>query len=134
MIINAAVHKLKERFPVFDETYDGEDDVYLMYGAFGSFSLDVINLYMLDFTSPQNYFYCDLKKIYRDADLVENEINKIFLFIDEMFLLNDESMNDVLNTCIFESLMGNDYSYNLSRKYFSKDTYNHYLEVTKRVI
>ena len=30
--------------------------------------------------------------------------------------------------------MGNDCSYNLARKYFSKDTYNHYLEVTKRVI
>ncbi|QHM73339.1 hypothetical protein C7M51_03686 [Mixta intestinalis] len=119
---------------MFDRTYDGEDDVYLTYGAFGSFILDLINIYMSDVKSSQNYFYSNLKQIYKNRDYVEREIYKIFSFIDEIFLGDDKSMRDVLNTCIFEALMGNDYSYNLSRKYFSKETYNHYLEVTKRVI
>ncbi|KOC87678.1 DUF7674 family protein [Winslowiella iniecta] len=134
MIIDTAVHKLKECFPVFDGTYDGEDDVYLAYGSFGSFILDLINIYMSDVKASQNYFYYNLKKMYKNSDSVESEIYKIFSFIDEIFLGGDKSMRDVLNTCIFEALMGNDYSYNLSRKYFSKETYNHYLEITKRVI
>ncbi|WP_160622993.1 hypothetical protein [Mixta intestinalis] len=134
MTIDTAVHKLKACFPMFDRTYDGEDDVYLTYGAFGSFILDLINIYMSDVKSSQNYFYSNLKQIYKNRDYVEREIYKIFSFIDEIFLGDDKSMRDVLNTCIFEALMGNDYSYNLSRKYFSKETYNHYLEVTKRVI
>lgn len=72
--------------------------------------------------------------MYKNSDSAESEIYKIFSFIDGVFLGSDKSMRDVLNTCIFEALMGNDYSYNLSRKYFSKETYNHYLEITKRVI
>lgn len=61
MIIDTAVHKLKESFPVFASTYDGEDDVYLAYGAFGSFILDLINVYMSDVKCSQNYFYSNLK-------------------------------------------------------------------------
>lgn len=134
MTIDTAVYKLKNCFPVFDVTYDGEDDIYLVYGAFGSFFLDMINIYMADVESCQNYFYFNLNQVYENSGSVEGEIYKIFSFIDREFFRGNESMRDVLNTCIFEALIGNDYSYNLARKYFSKETYNHYLEITKRVI
>jgi len=134
MIIDDSIDELKERFPTFEETYDGEDDPYLIYGAFGSYALDIINIFMLDEDAPQNYFYSNL----REGDLNENsirtEVVKIFNYIDELFFEKNSDLQDILNTFLFEALMGNDYSYNLARKYFGNDTYNHYLEVTKRVI
>ncbi|WP_312199604.1 hypothetical protein [Kosakonia cowanii] len=85
MIIDGSIDELKERFPTFEETYDGEDDPYLIYGAFGSYALDIINIFMLDEDAPQNYFYSNL----REGDLNENsirtEVVKIFNYIDELF-------------------------------------------------
>lgn len=134
MIIDDSIDELKERFPTFEETYDGEDDPYLIYGAFGSYTLDIINIFMLDEDAPQNYFYSNLRGGIFNEDSIRKEVVKIFNYIDEIFLKKNSDLEDILNTCLFEALMGNDYSYNLARKYFSKDTYNHYLEVTKRVI
>jgi hypothetical protein len=134
MTIDYSIDELKERFPTFEETYDGEDDPYLIYGAFGSYALDIINIFMLDEDAPQNYFYSNLRERGLNKDSIRTEVVKIFNYIDELFLKKNSDLQDILNTCLFEALMGNDYSYNLARKYFSKDTYNHYLEVTKRVI
>ncbi len=134
MIIDDSIDELKERFPTFEETYDGEDDPYLIYGAFGSYTLDIINIFMLDEDAPQNYFYSNLRGGIFNEDSIRTEVVKIFNYIDEIFLKKNSDLEDILNTCLFEALMGNDYSYNPARKYFSKDTYNHYLEVTKRVI
>ncbi|SQJ07291.1 Uncharacterised protein [Serratia rubidaea] len=134
MIIDDAICELKEKFSIFNETYDGDDDVYLMYGAFGMFTLDVINLYMSGCNSPQNYFYSDLKTLYKTSELRLSEVENIFSYVDKIFIEYKVEMNDVLNTCIFEAWMGNDYSYNLARKYLSKETCNHYLDITKRVI
>lgn len=125
MIIDDAIFELKEKFSTFNDTYDGDDNIYLIYGAFGMFALDVINLFLSGQNSPQNYFYSDLKKVYKAPALLENEVKRIFLFIDKMFIENNEKINDVLNSCIFEALMGIDYSYNLA----SKETYNHYKEL-----
>lgn len=134
MIIIEAICELKDKFPVFKETYDGDDEIYLIYGAFGMFTLDVINLFVLGCNSPQNYFYSDLKKFYKTEKSRLEEVKKIFSYVDEKFIGCNYEIKDILNTCIFEAWMGNDYSYNLARKYLSKETYNHYLEVTKRVI
>lgn len=134
MIIDDSIDELKERFPTFEETYDGEDDPYLIYGAFGSYALDIINIFMLGEDAPQNYFYSNLRARGLNEDSIRTEVVKIFNYIDELFFEKNSDLQDILNTCFFEALMGNDYSYNLARKYFSKDTYNHYLEVTKRVI
>lgn len=134
MIIDDSIDELKERFPTFQETYDGEDNPYLIYGAFGSYALDIINIFMLDEDAPQNYFYSNLREGDLNEDSIRTEVVKIFNYIDELFFEKNSDLQDILNTCLFEALMGNDYSYNLARKYFSNDTYNHYLEVTKRVI
>ncbi|MER1696066.1 hypothetical protein KC990_16150, partial [Proteus mirabilis] len=72
--------------------------------------------------------------IYKDKDILIKEIKNIFSFVDDLFLYQGDDVKDILNTCIFEAIMGSDYSYNLARKYLSKETYNHYLEITKRVI
>lgn len=133
-MIKDNILKLRGSFPLFDKTYDGDENVYLVYGAFGSYALDIINICMCDLKAVQNYFYSNLKEHFKDADTAKNEMIKIFSFVDDEFLKNNNVMIDVLNTCFFEAIMSNDYSYNLSRKYFSKETYNHYLEVTKRVI
>ncbi|MBD2815629.1 hypothetical protein ID850_12810 [Xenorhabdus sp. Flor] len=134
MKLDSIITELKNRFPCFDRTYDGDDDIYLIYGAFGSYVLDVINLYSSNENVPRNYFYVDIKGFYKEKDCLDMEIKSFFNFIDELFSYKDELINDVLNTCIFGALIGNDYSYNLARKYLNKEVYNHYLEITKRVI
>jgi len=133
MILDNAVYQLKINFPTFDQTYDGDDNAYLVYGSFGSYILDLINLFVFGEIAVRNYFYSKLEKLFNDHDLIHAELVSIFLYIDKMFIENDKDLLDILNTCIFEALMGNDYSYDLSRHYFSKDTYNHYLKVTQRV-
>lgn len=134
MKIDDLVIDLKKQFPIFETECDEEDDIYLIYGAFGSFMLDVINLYMLDDRAPKNYFNCDVKGLYKNKDLLEKEINNFFSYIDKLFNYGENNVIDILNTCVFEALMGNDYSYNLARKFLSKETYNHYLEIPKRVL
>ncbi|AST71224.1 hypothetical protein BFG07_22780 [Kosakonia cowanii] len=86
MIIDDSIDELKERFPTFEETYDGEDDPYLIYGAFGSYALDIINIFMLDEDAPQNYFYSNLREGGLNEDSIRTEVVKIFNYIDELFL------------------------------------------------
>ncbi|MEQ1977411.1 hypothetical protein [Xenorhabdus sp. SGI240] len=128
------IDKLNKSFPLFRETYDGDDGIYLVFGGFGSFFADLINLYGSGKVEPRNYFYSDVELIYNDDKLLIKEINNIFEFVDDLFFNQDDEVKDILNTSIFEAIMGSDYSYNLARKYLSKETYNHYLEITKRVI
>lgn len=85
MTIDYSIDELKERFPTFEETYDGEDDPYLTYGAFGSYALDIINIFMLDENAPQNYFYSNLRGGL-NKDSIRTEVVKIFNYIDELFL------------------------------------------------
>ncbi|CDG19404.1 DUF7674 family protein [Xenorhabdus doucetiae] len=126
------IDKLKELFPVFFGTYDGDDAVYLVFGSFGSFFSDLINLYGSGNVEPRSYFYSNIENSYKNNEVLIKEIENIFGFIDKLFSFQDDGVRDILNTCIFEAIMGSDYSYNLARKYLSKETYNHYLEITKR--
>ncbi|WP_323660686.1 hypothetical protein [Pectobacterium versatile] len=130
---NELVSVLKEKFPLFSQTND-DDDMYLLYGSFGSFFIDLINFQFINRCEPRNYFYGNVEVIYKNKELIDKEIEEIFLFIDEVYLNSDCDVRDVLNTCVFEAMMGNDFSYNLARKFLSKETYNHYLEITKRVV
>lgn len=130
---NDLINMLRDKFPLFSQTND-DDDVYLLYGSFGSFFIDLINLRFLNKCEPRNYFYSNVEVIYKNKEVIDNEIERICLFIDELYLGSDNEVHDVLNTCLFEAMMGNDFSYNLARKLLSKETYNHYLEITKRVI
>ncbi|MDG0803646.1 hypothetical protein [Pectobacterium polaris] len=129
---NELVSALREKFPIFSQTND-EDDVYLLYGSFGSFFIDLINFHFLSGCEPRNYFYSNVDVIYKDAEFIGNEIEMIYLFIDELYLFSDNGVRDILNTCVFEAMMGNDFSANLARKFLSKETYDHYLSISKIV-
>ncbi|WP_323640833.1 hypothetical protein [Pectobacterium polonicum] len=130
---NELINMLRETFPLFSQSND-DDDVYLLYGSFGSFFIDLINLRFFNKCDPRNYFYGNVEVIYENKELLDKEIERICLFIDEVYLSSDCDVRDVLNTYVFEAMMGNDFSYNLARKFLSKETYNHYLEITKRVV
>ncbi|WDF98042.1 hypothetical protein PSR30_16830 [Pectobacterium carotovorum subsp. carotovorum] len=130
---NELVSVLREKFPLFSQAND-DDDMYLLYGSFGSFFIDLINFQFINKCEPRNYFYGNVEVIYKNKELIDKEIENIFLFIDDVYLNSDCDVRDVLNTCVFEAMMGNDFSYNLARKFLSKETYNHYLEITKRVV
>ncbi|AFI89106.1 hypothetical protein EXT68_19660 [Pectobacterium parmentieri] len=127
---NELVNVLRARFPLFANTND-DDDVYLLYGSFGSFFIDLINLRFFNRCDIRYYFYSDVELIYKDVSLLDEEIKKIYYFIDELYLIFDSEIADVLNTCIFEAIMDSDFSYDLARKYLSKEAYNHYVEITK---
>ncbi|WP_409309522.1 hypothetical protein [Pectobacterium sp. B1J-3] len=122
------VDALKERFPDFAETND-HDDVYLLYGSFGSFFLDVINFYILNTCEPRNYFYCKVECFYKDRKDLDKEIEKIFLFVDELYINANAETIDVLNTCIFEAMMGNVFCDELVKKYLSKAACHHYFKI-----
>ncbi|PHM35790.1 hypothetical protein Xmau_04449 [Xenorhabdus mauleonii] len=126
------IDKLKEFSPKFLETSYEDEGVYLVFGGFGSFFSDLINLYGSGKVEPRSYFYSNVENSYNDNEVLIKEIKNIFEFIDELFSIQDDGVRDILNTCIFEAIMGSDYSYNLARKYLSKKAYNHYLEITKR--
>ncbi|MEQ6970949.1 hypothetical protein [Pectobacterium polaris] len=130
---NDLINVLRDKFPLFSQTND-DDNVYLLYGSFGSFFIDLINLRFLNKCDPRNYFYSNVEMIYKDTEFLDKEIERIYFFIDELYLSFDDEIHDVLNTCLFEAMMGNNFSYNLARKLLSKETYNHYLEITKRVV
>ncbi len=101
MILDDAVYQLKINFPTFDQTYDGDDNAYLVYGSFGSYILDLINLFVFGEIAVRNYFYSKLEKLFNDHDLIHAELVSIFLYIDKMFIENDKDLLDILNTCIF---------------------------------
>ncbi|MEX0445194.1 hypothetical protein [Xenorhabdus sp. SGI246] len=128
------VNKLQELFPVFSETYDGDDHVYMVFGGLGSYFSDLMDLYGSDKIEFRSYYYSNVESFYKDRNILINEIKNIFIFIDELYSYEDNVIRDLLNTCILEAIIGSDYSYNLARKYLSKETYNHYLEICKRVI
>ncbi|HEJ9635281.1 hypothetical protein JEP69_16225 [Proteus mirabilis] len=128
------IDKLSNFFPVFREIHGEHDGIYLIFGGFGTFFADLINLYGSGKVDEKSYFSQNIASIYKDKDILIKEIKNIFSFVDDLFLYQGDDVKDILNTCIFEAIMGSDYSYNLARKYLSKETYNHYLEITKRVI
>lgn len=125
------IAEARRRFPKFSVTYLDDDGIYMLYGALGSFMLDVINLRYGDNKMPSNYYFADVGGFYDGEQDLDEEIHAYFAFIDELFE-DGEGVRDVLNTCIFESLMGNDFSCSLARKYLSRDCYNHYLDVIKK--
>jgi hypothetical protein len=130
-MIRDYIAEARNRFPKFSATYESEDGIYLLYGALGSFMLDVINLRFGCNDERKNYYFVDIKDIFCGIKELDEEIVAYFNFIDELYL-NGEPIRDVLNTCIFESLMESDFSYNLARRYLSKDCFNYFLEVSKR--
>ncbi len=130
------INNLYKEFPIFYDICDPiigmENNVYHIYGNFGLFFSDLITLYIvkkIDYREYHGDF--ELSQLY-DASMLEIEIKKVFNFINKMYL--NESNIDILNTCIFEAILGNDYSYNLARKFLSKNAYNHYLNICKRTL
>lgn len=125
---------LKDSFPVFWRTEKAtlDDDSYMLYGAFGSFFSDLISLETKG-TGNYNKSYFndfDIDGYYSEKDLAV-ELYKAFKLTDDIFKKGNKNDKDVLNTCVFEALMGVAGSYSLAKKYLSNDTFNHFLEISK---
>lgn len=135
---NQLIEILRTNFDFFFELYYGIDEeldtIYLLYGNFGFFAKELINFYKLRTYKHYDNFDELIEAYYSEKNNIEDDIKKLFSLIDELYSYGDSFINDILNTCIFVALRETDYGYNLARDHLSKDAYNHFLEISKRVI
>ncbi|ANF97377.1 DUF7674 family protein [Paenibacillus bovis] len=122
--------RLEDRFPVFDHVYELDDDlVYVRYGGFGSFVQAVIHLATHGSEIEDSLHIQIIKSAYTDRRRLEQELRRIFQFVEELFQDSDERTRDILNCCIFEALMGSKTAEKVLFQYVSAEIAAYYKSI-----